>query len=472
MIQLGGIRLGHANNSSSTHTLIFDHAHKINRDVDLDYGWGEFALTTVADKQRYVVAQVLHALSDNPVWINRIIIQSLFNYDIGNLGEDTHVDHQSQWSLPYAYGTKDIDPEFVKDLNAFVLQDGLVILGGNDNSDDGKYEKLDGKFTLPMEYDSYNGRSYSRKDAVTGYWTIYNTYTGNKLRFKFENGVVPKGIINPPYPSTPELVDLKITNQCLKGCEFCYQNSTPDGKHMDNNSYYVFNELKRMKVFEVAIGGGEPTLHKNFIYYLEQLRNNGITPSFTTATLDWLKDPSKAIRILNAAGSFAFTPVSDYEVDILNAYLTTLGYDANTQAKVYINIPLGVRTRGINFIMRKASQYHYPVTFLGFKTVGRGETFKIDTKFDILKTVKALQKDGVYNTIGVDSVAMEQYRDILTIEWGVDDKIMVQEEGKFSMYIDGVDMQVGLNSYGSEMVPIKYGVDIGNVYRLLTQDQR
>lgn len=48
------IRLGHANNSSSTHSIILvEDASKFSSDSTWDFGWGNFTLSSNADKQRY-----------------------------------------------------------------------------------------------------------------------------------------------------------------------------------------------------------------------------------------------------------------------------------------------------------------------------------------------------------------------------------------------------------------------------------
>jgi len=83
---------------------------------------------------------------------------------------------------------------------------------------------------------------------------------------------------------TQSSVDIKITDYCPFGCPFCYQGSTVKGIHAD------FEELKKaidffvdkVGVFEVILGGGEPTLYphiEDLLLYLltEKKVNVGIT---------------------------------------------------------------------------------------------------------------------------------------------------------------------------------------------------
>lgn len=91
---------------------------------------------------------------------------------------------------------------------------------------------------------------------------------------------------NPLFAPHPELVDISISNHCSKGCSFCYRNSTKNNSFMTIDEYsFVLDSLQHPKwgnVFQVAIGGGEPLEHPNFIDIINATYARSIVPNFTT----------------------------------------------------------------------------------------------------------------------------------------------------------------------------------------------
>lgn len=82
----------------------------------------------------------------------------------------------------------------------------------------------------------------------------------------------------------PELLDVAITNWCDKGCNFCYRKSDASGTHMPIENYReVMRQANAMHVFQVALGGGNPNQHPNFVEILRLTREDyGIVPNYTT----------------------------------------------------------------------------------------------------------------------------------------------------------------------------------------------
>ena len=105
-------------------------------------------------------------------------------------------------------------------------------------------------------------------------------FNGKTLRIAIDP---TKDIYGLPHP---EFYDIKITNKCFGNCPYCYQNSTRNDEHFDNiieKTKEFFGPLSdNNKPFQVAIGGGEPTLHPNFIELLKTFKELGIEPNYTT----------------------------------------------------------------------------------------------------------------------------------------------------------------------------------------------
>jgi radical SAM protein with 4Fe4S-binding SPASM domain len=82
----------------------------------------------------------------------------------------------------------------------------------------------------------------------------------------------------------PELLDIAITNWCDHGCFFCYRKSDEMGRHMPVDDYRaVIEQAQAMHAFQVALGGGNPNQHPDFVEILRLTREEyGIVPNYTT----------------------------------------------------------------------------------------------------------------------------------------------------------------------------------------------
>ncbi|MDR1111266.1 MAG: radical SAM protein [Deltaproteobacteria bacterium] len=81
----------------------------------------------------------------------------------------------------------------------------------------------------------------------------------------------------------PELLDISITNYCERECDFCYRRSHRQGRFMSPADYAgLIRQAGRAGVLQVALGGGNPNQHPNFVDILKITRDHGIVPSYTT----------------------------------------------------------------------------------------------------------------------------------------------------------------------------------------------
>lgn len=84
----------------------------------------------------------------------------------------------------------------------------------------------------------------------------------------------------------PEFYDVKFTGACQGACSFCYQDSKESDNHFKDivgkiNSYFG-SMSENERPFQVAIGGGEPTLHPDFAKGIKAFQDLGIMPNYTT----------------------------------------------------------------------------------------------------------------------------------------------------------------------------------------------
>jgi hypothetical protein len=87
------------------------------------------------------------------------------------------------------------------------------------------------------------------------------------------------------FSPVPETVDLKITGKCPVNCPYCYMDSLPKSKHAPKDLAAQVIKGFDTPPYQMAIGGGEPTLHPDFPEILRSVRELGTVPNYTTAGL-------------------------------------------------------------------------------------------------------------------------------------------------------------------------------------------
>jgi len=121
------------------------------------------------------------------------------------------------------------------------------------------------------------GKCVIRDCKKSGYILAFDKDEGQFIR-QGKNGSDPFWNVE-----GPELLDISITNYCERKCEFCYRLSNQKGKHMTLEDYkMIVEQAQKMGVLQIALGGGNPNQHPNFIEILQITREYGIVPSYTT----------------------------------------------------------------------------------------------------------------------------------------------------------------------------------------------
>lgn len=160
-------REGSANNSSSSHSIIFT-KKELGTTETSEFGWDFF---TAADKESKLNYAVISLYSDwhtdNSIYGCKNISYSdidefrqtqfkrwfsdnfvKFHVEIDNWNDifDGYVDHQSAFTFPrYRDLSKGINTEFAKAWINELLKDEYKVLGGNDNTDEVHPNKFDGE---------------------------------------------------------------------------------------------------------------------------------------------------------------------------------------------------------------------------------------------------------------------------------------------------------------------------------------
>ncbi len=136
------------------------------------------------------------------------------------------------------------------------------------------------------------------------------------------------------FSPVPETVDVSITDKCHFGCTYCYQNSLPDLKHGPKDLVETIIKGFDQPPYQIAIGGGEPTLHPDLPYILRKARELGTVPNYTTAG-DKISD--RVIEATNeVCGGVAMTYHAFKGIDWFVEHYTKL----KERLKVQLNVHL------------------------------------------------------------------------------------------------------------------------------------
>ena len=476
-------RLGFANNSSSTHSICFfgsDSGTMYDNETQFEYGWDDFTLVSNEAKARYMATALYHNIryQIGPIMARIIAETLLLNGEFPDDG--VSIDHQSHIMLPLSYaeyndyrdGATPYDYDFFKALSDYIIDnDSIVILGGNDNSDGHPLRsRAEAELDVPTDGSHV---LLSKYDEEYGFWTVFNPSNGSKVRFTFGKTTEPI-----TRSSSPELMDIKITDYCPFGCEYCYQNSTDKGLH--GKLDYLPYVLKRLGVFEVAIGGGEPTMHPDFPVFIKNLRQYGITPNFTTRNIKWLEE-EWALNVLRLIGSYAVSVNSIKQIEKVVRSYEKLVKDVPRDerynlAKPTIQVVMGtVEKEEFRSIVQwyKGNRYNGSVqglTLLGYKTTGRGSDFTpIDYSWWI-EIVNEIAGDGRIR-IGIDTVLVDADEKAL-IDTGISPIFITDREGKFSCYYDAVNMKMGPSSFCDESEMVAMNIAKERDYKILSVYQQ
>ena len=445
------VRAGFATNSSSSHSIIMMPAGARVRSQEYDafrYGWEEFTLADRESKSAYFATQLYQALDSRnlPKDVSIEMINDWLGteYEPGDF-EDAYVDHQSTWSL--ANGDEDLNPEMVRAMRDFVMRPDVVILGGNDN--DHGQTPPDGSFRNELT-EAVGDHSYSRVRQDGRYWSLYNTWNGNKVRFSIDDSA-------PDYEKStyPELVDLKLTDQCPYQCAFCFQGSTPQGQHASLDTLVpIIQSLGRMGVFEIAFGCGEPTHYPYLREVLEITAACGIAPNFTTFGVDWLRDERLVETVKKYVKAIGVSVHNARDLNKVAKIREVLGNTVRVMAQHVVG---SVDMEVTASVMEETWKGRYDILLLGYKRVGFGADIEphdmtgLDTLLRLRQDQSQRYWGSNFSMLGVDTSFVQQFDPILQ-DLGIPSVLKTSEEGKFSMYIDAVTGAQGPSSYMPELM--------------------
>jgi len=245
-----------------------------------------------------------------------------------------------------------------------------------------------------------DGNIVTHKYSNQNYSTVFNKSTGFFARIED---------IGYPEPfwamSSPELLDISITNYCERDCGFCYRNSNPKGKHILFEDYKeIIRQAKEIGVLQVALGGGNPNQHPNFIQILKETAIQGIVPSYTSNGTGLNHEILKATK--EFCGALAISAYSPYE-----SYLETVINEIskyNIKTNIHFLLNTDTIERAILWLKQPPAFFEKinAVIFLNYKPINSSKDLLLRKSPLLQAFFEQVENNRTHLKIGFDSCSI------------------------------------------------------------------
>lgn len=282
--------------------------------------------------------------------------------------------------------------------------------------------------------------------------TLYTIQNGNvHIQIK-SDGTKIREYEGIAAPVTPESIDVKITDYCDAGCQYCHEMSTPRGKHADLDR--LFEVLRPLPPgTEIAIGGGNPLSHPDLEPFLEKMAAKGIICNITVN--EFHIEPYFALleRLIQRKHVYG---VGISYTGKTASFQDTLAKIQSITDNVVLHAILGVNTEAEieKFAELSLQNGRTPkILLLGYKQYGFGKKYYIVNR-EMDKTLrrwmihfpKFLLKHKHNVVFSFDNLAIKQLelkRIFKKTDW---DRFYMGDDFVFTMYIDAVKQQFAPSS--------------------------
>lgn len=277
------------------------------------------------------------------------------------------------------------------------------------------------------------------KKYKNGNYTVsINLDNGTKIR---ENG------LDNLTPAFAENCDVTISTVCDGGCEWCYMDCTPNGKHGDIMNPKFLDTLHEWT--ELAINGNDLS-HPDLIPFLEKMKKKNIIVNMTVNQ-----------KHFEAKQDIIKKLYSSKLIHGLGVSLVKPTYEFIRLVKQYPNAVIHT-IAGITDITdyRLLALNDLKVLILGYKDIGRGKSYLnddvklnnyIETDMRILSYwIETMINDNWFKVISFDNLALKQLnvkRLLSDDEWN---EFYAGDEGSHTFAIDLVEKKFAKNSMTSD----------------------
>ena len=240
-------------------------------------------------------------------------------------------------------------------------------------------------------------------------------------------------------PDFTENMDIKISNYCDMGCNFCHEGSTKNGKHGDILNQKFIETLHPYQ--EVALGGGDATSHPDLIPFLHKLKDRKAVVNMTVNQrhFEQKQELIKKLvdeKLIYGLGVSLVNPTDEF-ISLIQQYPNAV-----------IHVINGIlKPSDVEMLFDK----NLKMLILGYKQLRRGgEWYSEDHENIIIKQMWLKENLGGiierFKVVSFDNLAIEQLevqRLMSKEEW---DEFYMGDDSEFTYFIDMVEKKFAKNS--------------------------
>ncbi len=282
---------------------------------------------------------------------------------------------------------------------------------------------------------------------------LYEYQNGNTKVTILEDGTKIREYEDVPLIEHPESLDIKISNQCHWGCQYCHENSTANGEHADLK--VLLDKLKDLPAgVELAIGGGCPLLHPDLMPFLHELRDRGLIANITVNQQSVKKYYSLLVGLIEN------DLVKGVGISIVNNDYDDIKKLMELTNNIVFHVIAGVNLVNIIKELNQIAEYS-KILILGYKTFGRGVKYKSKEVDDNIQDWYKHLAEHIGNThLSFDNLAIEQLnvkRFFTEKGWS---RFYMGDDGVYSCYFNAVEMYFMKNSTSSDKFYVSDGYNL------------
>lgn len=259
----------------------------------------------------------------------------------------------------------------------------------------------------------------------------------------FQDGTkIRKNNLSSLEPQFPESIDLNLSQRCTRGCKFCYQDCTPDGKVADLE--FLLRIADNMYPWtEVACNLNTSEDLRTFKPFFERCRDNRVLINITInqSELQSSKEQVQSYQEQNLLWGIG--------VSLTNP--ETICEDTAGLKNTVIHTILGVHNLNT---YKSLWDQDLKVLMLGYKVKGRGIKFNQFYGQALKKRIQEIstaipEMIKHFRVLSFDNLALEQlnFKDLGLVDW---DKFYMGDDGKFTFYLDAVHQKFYKSSLETE----------------------
>ncbi len=235
---------------------------------------------------------------------------------------------------------------------------------------------------------------------------------------------------DPFWGPMPELADISISNRCSHGCHFCYRDSQPDGPLMSLDDYRLLME-QLPGTFQLALGGGEPTEHPEFIEFLRLSYEYGKVPNYTTNGTLLTNEIIEATKKYCGAVAVSW---SDKAVKAIDRFVK-----GGVKTNIHFILSPHTIKEGIK-LMKNPQDFGVAdinaVVFLLHKAIGRGQcahTPTFEQTRPLIIEAFSTEMSVAFDVCSIPHVVAAEQEGAIKIDWNLLDFC---DGSRFTVYVD------------------------------------